>query len=65
MARGVRKTYEEKLADIDRKIEKLETDKRNIIEGKEKERKDELLRILDRSGMSVDELRDLIDNNKK
>ena len=65
MAKGVRKTYEERLTDIDKKIEKLIADKNRIIDEHEQGRKDELLKILNKSGMSANELRELIENNKK
>ena len=65
MARGVRKSYDEKIADLDNKIAELQAEKRNLNEEKEQERKNELLKIIEKSNMSADDLRELINSNKK
>ena len=62
---GARKTFDDKIAAIDKKIDNLITEKNELIEKKEQSRKDDLLRIIDKSGLSVDDLRVLIANNKK
>jgi len=61
---GPRKTFDDKIAAIDKKIADLTAEKAALIEKKEQTRKNELVKIIDKSGMSVDELRRLVENNK-
>ena len=65
MARGARKTFDDRIADIDRKIAELTEEKKDLLNQKEQARKDGLLKIIDKSGLTADELLELIEKNKK
>ena len=65
MAKGVKKSYDDRIAAYDEKIEKLISEKNKIIEEQEQIRKDEILKIIVRSNLTIDEVRELIENNKK
>ena len=70
------KSIDEKLTETDIELEKLEEDykntlaslkakKKELLAAKKQEEKDELARVIAESGMSLDELRVLIEENKK
>ena len=65
MPRGPKKSIEEKIVDIDKKIAELIEEKKDLMDKKEQESKVELLKIIDKSGLSTEELLELIESKSK
>ena len=76
MAKGVKRPYDVLIADKDAAIAKLEdnykaklaklkAERKDLVESKERERLDKLADVIADSGMTADELQDLIERNKK
>jgi len=65
-----RKTLDEKIADIEKNIDahksaiaELTTQKKTLLEEKEREKTGELLKVIGESGMTADQLLELIQKN--
>ena len=60
-----RKTFGQKVSAIDAEIAELVEKKKELCEKQEQARKAELIQIIEKSGMSVDELRELVEQAKR
>jgi hypothetical protein len=71
MPRGVKKNIDDRIAEIDKvieahknKLDDLKAERKALLEARELERTSELLKIIDESGMSTDQLIELVKKSK-